>query len=177
MKIICRLLLVFITLNLYSCGDVSRKQDNASNIALKQNLSSKITDIIASEVKTRPLNKEEMRIMKKVCKQYSEIKMTNALLACNDKQSDEHVLYYEKDSSYLYFGEYVEYSVSLKNEPIIFQWDYTYSAGKAFSATGQIVYNKITDDMIRIEYNYGTGVGSLEIDVNEKNIFKKNNEF
>lgn len=86
------------------------------------------------------------------------------------------MLYYEKDSNGFYLHEYIEYSVLLKDEPAILKLNYSYSIGQAFSASGQILYNKITHDIIKIEYNYGTGKGSTEIYINGKTILEKSND-
>ncbi len=76
----------------------------------------------------------------------------------------------EQDSDFLYFGEYLDYNVTICNDEFEFVVEYNYSIGQAFSAFGHISLNKITEDIIKVEYNYGTGSGTTEITLNGKNL-------
>jgi len=160
-------LLLFLVVVLFSCNNI--KQD--------KQIDSRSVDSIISPSTIKSLDNKKVKIIGEICEQYPEIKLTSLVLLSNDINDEVQELYYKKDFNDFYFGEYVEYSVLLRDEEVILKLDYLYSVGQAFSASGQILYNKITHDIIKIEYNYGTGKGATEIYINGKSILEKINSF
>lgn len=174
MKIIKILLFLFLVITISSCNNIVQNKKNDSESITPTTISSEVEIVTAPKKKT--LDDEKIKILKKICKEYPEIKMTNLAFSSTIINNEIQVLHYERDSNGFYFEGYIEYSVFIKDEPALLKLDYSYSAGQAFSASGHISYNKITQDIIKIEYNYGTGSGSTDIYINGKSILEKNND-
>ncbi len=139
------------------------------------------TEVILKEAakKKIELTKEEVTLLKKVNKLHPEIKISQLATEniVNGVRFLELDFQSNLDSNNLYFGEYIGYKIVIIDEQLEFKIDYSYSAGQAFSAQGHISLNKITNKTIKVEYNYGTSLGTTEITVDGKIIFEQDNSF
>lgn len=176
MKTIKKILFLVLAISLCSCHNTKQNQVVTSESVTSKSSFVEGDSSNAIGGKTKALDKEQLIILQKINEMYPEIMVTDLVLANTDKQSEEETLLFERDSSDFYFGVYVEYLIQLKDQQVVLNLDYNYSAGQAYSAIGHITYNKLTHDIIKTEYNYGTGSGTTEIYINGKSILKKMND-
>lgn len=167
-----RLILMIILLLSLSCESKSSpKINNAIDVDIthqnkKSTVKIKLTDA-------------EIVFLKQINELYPEIRFSDTAFEIYENNIHNLQLDFQNylGSNNLFFDEYIDYRVAITDADPEFKVDYTYSVGQAFSAVGHIYLNKITKEIIRIEYSYGTGSSTTEVSVNGKIIFEKEHSF
>ncbi|GAA3508308.1 hypothetical protein GCM10022393_19090 [Aquimarina addita] len=128
------------------------------------------------------LNKSEKEFLDKVKKYYSDIEVpisvSRKFIYENDEYHLEQVAFnYSEDDNGLYFGTYPYYNVEIKKDTQTYELVYSNSAGRALTSFGTITYNSMTEEVIRVDYNFGTGAGTSAIYVNGIQQYEKSEQF